>query len=210
MFLIKKIASFLLAASIFVSMHSLAATTVVGNTFESKPHQIVQDVTVKVIDAVESGDLDPAKDPESFVKALSEILDPVVAFEYIARQVMGNHAKSVTAAQISEFSDAFKLGLVNTYGKGVSGFDDLIITVLPPDAGAEPSKRVSVIQELKTVTGTNQVTYIMGQNKKKEWKMINIYLNGVNLGSTLRTQFAAAVKKNNGDVVKTINEWDKS
>ena len=123
---------------------------------------------------------------------------------------MGNHAKSVTAQQITQFSDSFKLGLVNTYGKGVSGFEDLTINVLPPEADAEPSRRVSVIQELKTVTGTNQVTYIMGQNKKKEWKMINIYLNGVNLGSTFRTQFAATVKKNKGDVVKTIEEWGKS
>ena len=80
MFLIKKIASLLLAASALLAMPGFAATTVVDNTFESEPHQIVQDVTVKVIAAVESGDLDPAKDPEGFVKALSEILDPVVAF----------------------------------------------------------------------------------------------------------------------------------
>jgi len=67
-----------------------------------------------------------------------------------------------------------------------------------------------VVQELKALTGNNEVTYIMGQNRNKEWKMINIYLNGVNLGSTFRTQFAATVKKNNGDVDKTINEWGKS
>lgn len=210
MFLVKKAVSVFIALFVLVSLPSVASTTVVDNRFESEPHQIVQDVTVKVIDAVESGDLDSAKDPDAFVETLSEILDPVVAFEFIARQVMGNYSKSVSAEQISQFSRSFKLGLVNTYGKGVSGFDDLTITVLAPAPDAAPSRRVSVIQELKTPTGKNEVTYIMGQNKKKEWKMINIYLNGVNLGSTFRTQFAATVKKNNGDVVKTINEWGKS
>lgn len=210
MSLVKNSAALLLSLFVLVSLPSLASTTVVDNRFESKPHQIVQDVTVKVISAVESGDLDPAKDPNAFVEKLSEILDPVVAFKYIARNVMGNHAKSVSADQVSQFSESFKLDLVNTYGKGVSGFDDLTITVLPPAPDAEPSKRVSVIQELKTPTGRNEVTYIMRENKKQEWKMTNIYLNGVNLGSTFRTQFAATVKKNKGDVAKTINEWGKS
>jgi len=210
MSLVKNAASLLVSSLMLVSLASVGATTVVDNRFDSKPHQIVQELTVKVIDVVESDDLDPAKDPEGFVEALSEVLDSVVAFEFIAKQVMGNYAKSVTAEQISQFSDSFRLGLVNTYGKGVSGFDELTISVLPPVADAKPSKRVSVIQELKTLTGANEVTYIMGQNKKKEWKMINIYLNGVNLGSTFRTQFAATVKKNNGDVVKTINGWGKS
>lgn len=210
MSLIKNAASLLVSSLMFISIASVAETTVVDNRFESKPHQIVQELTVKVIDVVESSGLDPAKDPEGFVEALSEVLDPVIAFEFIARQVMGNHAKSVAVEQVSQFSESFKLGLVNTYGKGVSGFDDLTITVLPPVADAAPSRRVSVVQELKALNGTNEVTYIMGQNKSKEWKVINIYLNGVNLGSTFRTQFAATVKKNNGDVDKTINEWGKS
>lgn len=210
MCLAKKITTLIATIVLMIAAQSQAATTVIEKTFESVPHQMVQDVTVKIIAAVESGGLDPASDPEAFVSELSEILDPVVAFNYIARQVMGNYAKTVTPEQVAQFSDAFKLGLVNTYGKGVSGFEELTIDVLPPEADAEPSNRISVIQELKTVTGTNQVTYIMGQNKKKQWKMINIYLNGVNLGSTFRTQFAATVKKNGGDVVKTIEEWGKS
>ena len=37
--------------------------------------------------------------------------------------------------------------------------------------------------------------------------MINVVLNGINLGQTFRGQFAAAVEKNNGDLAKTINEW---
>jgi len=211
MFLTRKTTALLLPVitAVLVSLPSFAATTIVDKSFESEPHQMVQDVTAKVIDAVESGNLDPAKDPGAFVEKLSEILDPVVAFEFIARQVMGNHAKSVSAEQVVQFSESFKLGLVSTYGKGVSGFEDLTITVLPPE-GEAAGKRVSVIQELKTVAGTNQVTYIMAQNKQKQWKMINIYLNGVNLGSTFRTQFAATVKKNQGDVLKTINEWGKS
>jgi phospholipid transport system substrate-binding protein len=39
--------------------------------------------------------------------------------------------------------------------------------------------------------------------------MINVILNGINLGQTFRGQFDAEVKRNKGDVIKTINEWGK-
>lgn len=188
---------------------SLAATKVVEQTFESKPHLLVQKTTVDVIAAVEGGKLDPAKDPQKFVNTLTEILDPIVAFERIAKGVMGKHAKGVEASEVKRFSESFKLGLVNTYGKGLSGFGDLVIKVLPPEVPVDEAKRILVVQELKGQSSTNQVVYTM-RVIDGNWKMTNIKLNGVNLGKTFRSQFAAAVKENKGDVVKTINEWGKS
>jgi len=193
----------------FFAASARAAVKVLEVSFDSEPHKVIQTTTLKVLSAIDGG-LDPTKEPEKFVDQLSSILDPVVAFDYIARGVMGNYAQQVTPDQVKQFSSAFKLGLVNTYGKGMSNFSDLEVAVLPPAQPIGAGKKTTVVQEIRGAASTNQVSYTMAKNNKNEWKMINVVLNGINLGQTFRGQFAAEVEKNNGDVVKTINEWGKS
>ncbi|MBX2807625.1 MAG: ABC transporter substrate-binding protein [Cellvibrionaceae bacterium] len=201
------VTSAVLLLSLLMSVFSVAETTLIDKTFSSQPHKVVQETTAKVLAAIKKGDLDPQKSPEIFVDKLSAILDPVVAFDRIARGVMGSHAKKVSKQQLASFSRAFKLGLVNTYGKGLSEFGDVEIVVLPPSQEVGDQKRVSVVQELRSANSINQVSYSMAKNARGDWKMINIVFNGINLGRTFQKQFAASVKKNDGDVVKTINEW---
>lgn len=189
-----------------LSSMTSAKVNVIEPTFDSAPHKVVQDTTQSVLVAVTSG-LDPVKEPELFVDELSKILDPVIAFDYIARGVMGNHAKDVTKEQVSQFAKAFKLGLVKTYGNGMSNFSNLAIAVLPPKEPVGEQRRTVVVQEISGGTDTNQVSYSMAKNNQGQWKMINVVLNGINLGQTFRGQFAAEVKRNKGDVIKTINEW---
>ena len=43
-------------------------------------------------------------------------------------------------------------------------------------------------------------------NDLGEWKLINIIINGVNLGITFRNQFYSLMKKEN-DLDKVIAEW---
>lgn len=183
-----------------------AKVNVIEPGFDSAPHKVVQDTTQRVLVALNSG-LDPIKEPEIFVDELSEILDPVIAFDYIARGVIGNYAKDVTKEQVSQFAKSFKLGLVNTYGNGMSNFSDLEIAVLPPKKPVGEQRRVVVVQEISGGTDTNLVSYSMAKNNQGQWKIINVVLNGINLGQTFRGQFAAEVKKNKGDVIKTIDEW---
>jgi phospholipid transport system substrate-binding protein len=185
-----------------------AQVNVIEPSFDSAPHKVVQDTTKRVLEAV-TGGLDPVGEPELFVNELSKILDSVIAFDYIARGVMGSHAEQATAEQVSQFAEAFKLGLVNTYGSGMSGFSDLAIAVLPPKTPVGDERRVVVMQEISGGSSTNQVSYSMAKNNQDEWKMINVILNGINLGQTFRGQFNAEVKRNKGDVSKTINEWGR-
>jgi phospholipid transport system substrate-binding protein len=190
-----------------LSSMAVAKVNVIKPTFDSAPHNVVQDTTQLVLDALNRG-LDPVGEPEIFVEELSKILDPVIAFDYIARGVMGNYAKEVTTEQVSQFAKSFKLGLVNTYGSGMSNFSDLAIAVLPPQNPInDEERRTVVVQEISGGASANQVSYSMAKNNQGQWKMINVILNGINLGQTFRGQFDAEVKKNKGDVTRTINEW---
>ena len=133
----------------------------------------------------------------------------MVAFDYIARGVLGRYAKDLSLEQQQKFAYSFKKGLVTTYGKGVSGFQGLTIQVKPPLESIGDARKATVVQEIVTSSGVTKVSYSMAKNRQDQWKMVNLILNGINFGQTFRGQFAAAVEKNNGDVNKTIEEWEK-
>jgi phospholipid transport system substrate-binding protein len=47
----------------------------------------------------------------------------------------------------------------------------------------------------------------MRKEKSGDWKLINVVLNGVNLGQSFIGQFKASLKKYNGDIDKVIANW---
>jgi len=195
-------AKFFAFSSVLLAFHSHAAS------LDSRPHQLVQETTDRVVALLKTG-VDPT-DTEKFIAEVSTILDPVVAFDYIARGVLGRYGKGLTEEDKLSFADSFKKGLVNTYGKGLSGFQDLDIKVKEPsEALTDDVRRTTVVQEITTGSGVTKVSYTMAKNRQNQWKMINLVLNGINFGQTFRGQFAAAVEKNGGDVQKTIQEWEK-
>ena len=204
----KSVFVLMLVASLMSATWVQASVKIVEQSFESAPHQVVQDTTVKVLAALESG-LDPVKEPEKFVEELSSVLNPVVAFDYIAKGVMGVYAKKASKEQVKQFATAFKFGLVNQYGKGMALFSDLEVAVLPPAKPLGDQRRVGVTLEIRGASSKNQATFTMAKNRKGQWKMINLVLNGANFGESMKNQFAAAVEKNKGDVSKTITEWGK-
>lgn len=175
---------------------------------ESEPHQKVEATTAQILALLDTG-IDPSQEPEEFIQKVSEVLNPVVAFEYIAKGVMGAHAKNASAEQVKAFTATFKKRLVNTYGGGLSGFRDLDIKVLPPKEPVGNKRKVEVLQEVKNGTTVVNVSYIMGKNSQGQWKMLNLILNGVNFGKLFRGQFNSAINNNNGDLDKTIKQWEQ-
>ena len=47
----------------------------------------------------------------------------------------------------------------------------------------------------------------MAQNNSGEWKLINVVLNGINLGKSFRDQFAQAMRQNDSNIDKVIATW---
>lgn len=186
----------------------LMNVSVSADEMVEKPHQQVKETTEKVLALLQTG-IDPVASPDEFVKQVSAVLDPVVAFELIAKRVMGVYADRASSAQIKNFAMSFKKGLVNTYAQGVSGLSDITIRTLPAKGPVGNKRRVGVIQEIQGAAGTTKIFYDMAKNSQGQWKMINLIINGINFGQVFRSQFAAAVEKNSGDLDKTIQEWAK-
>ena len=178
------------------------------NNEQVTPHQVVEEVTGQLMKIVSNGKQALEKDPEKYYAEVQTVMEQVVDFNYIAKNVMGaKYWRSATNEQKKKFVDVFTSGLVQTYAKGMANFADLDISVMPPDSDLGDKKRVAVIQKFQGPEGVNRVAYTMGLHKSGEWKLINVVLDGVNLGETLRSQFAQSVVENKGDLDATISGW---
>lgn len=183
---------------------ALAADAAKGET----PHQVVQNVTNSVMKVIKNGEKALKENPDQYFTQVRESLEPTVSFGFIAKNVMASHWDKASEEQRNQFTETFTRSMVETLGKGLANYSDLKITTLPPAEGdVSAQKRVEVIQEVAAADGTSRISYTMAQNKGGEWKLINVVLNGVNLGKSFRDQFTQAMKQNDNDIDKVIATW---
>ena len=174
---------------------------------EHSAHGIVKGVQDQLLETIHGEDNIAVNDEAAYLKQVKKILTPVVDFRYIARGVMGGYAKQASKEQRENFADVFQYGLVSTYAKGMASYADQTISILPPKGDISGQKTISVLQEVRGEDGVNRVSYTMKLNRAGEWKLVNVVLNGINLGITFRTQFYQAMKKRSGDIELVIAEW---
>lgn len=174
------------------------------------PREVVEHMTVDILQVLKDKRHLLDEQPEAFYGAVSDVLSPIVAFEYIAKGVMGKYGKQATAEQKQRFSDVFQMNLISTYAKGMAVYGDQEVVVEPLDGEVGSRRKVSVLQTVRGEDGENTVAYTMGKSKDSgEWMLLNVTINGVNLGITFRSQFAQAMKKK-GDLDEVINGWSAS
>jgi len=174
------------------------------------PQEVVELMTADILVVVKEQRYLLDENPEDFYRAVSEVLSPIVAFNYIAKGVMGKYAKQATSAQRQRFSDVFQMNLISTYAKGMAVYGDQEVIVEPLDGEIGARRKVSIIQKVRGEDGENTVSYTMGKSKGSgEWKLLNVIINGINLGNTFRSQFAQAMKKK-GDLDTVIDSWSSS
>ena len=82
--------------------------------------------------------------------------------------------------------------------------DQKIVTLFPDEEIF--ANQVNVKQNLYTSSSVYPIKYTV-RRVGDEWKIINIVVNGVNLGLTFRNQFRALADSNNGNISKTISYW---
>ncbi|MDQ2078267.1 phospholipid-binding protein MlaC [Marinimicrobium sp. ABcell2] len=195
----------LMAAALLAS---LAFTVQAGNPQDKAdtPHEIVKLVTDDLLQVVRKYD-GGEKDREAYFAEFEETLEPVVDFAYIARVVMGPQGDDATDEQIREFAQVFRRGLVRTYSRGIASYVDSDIRVVPPEQDISDERRVTVRQEVRHRGSNHRLSYTMAKNRAGEWKLINLVLDGVNLGRSFRSQFAESARKYDGDIDKVIKNW---
>jgi phospholipid transport system substrate-binding protein len=172
---------------------------------EKTPQAIVEQATVDMLATVKKHNAAGRK-TDAYYADVQKTLEAVVDFPFIAKAVMRKSAKTATPQQMEKFTAVFKNGLIKTYAKGIANYADSTIKTLPVSMAADV-RRISVDQEVSDKGATHKLSYTLKLNDAGEWKLINVVLNGVNLGESFTSQFDQAMIKNDKNIDKVIETW---
>ena len=151
------------------------------------------------------------EDRELYEQKIKEIFEPMIDFRRVAATVMGKkYYLASSKDQRSEFVDIFKDSLLDTYAETLAQWENQTITTIFPINMQDQFyelKNIEVQQTLNTGSSKYPISYKLRKNKDNTWSIVNIIVNGVNLGLTFRNQFQALASKNNGDIEATLKGW---
>ena len=151
------------------------------------------------------------EDRHLYEQKIKEIFEPMIDFRRVAATVMGKkYYLASSKEQRIEFVEIFKDSLLDTYAETLAQWENQTITTIFPknmEIQSDNLKNIEVQQTLNTGSSKYPISYKLRKNKDNSWSIVNIIVNGVNLGLTFRNQFQALAIKNNGDIESTLNEW---
>ena len=132
----------------------------------------------------------------------------MIDFRRVAASVMGKkYYLLATKEQRAQFVEIFKDSLLDTYAETLAQWgDSTISTQFQDDFSYKELKTVEVKQTLDTGSSKYPISYKLRKDKEG-WKIINIIINGVNLGLTFRNQFQALAISNNEKIESTLDNW---
>ena len=174
---------------------------------ESNPHQFIDLQAQKMVSLIINNQELFAEDPQLFTDKISAIFEPMVDFRRVGASVMGKkYYIASSKSQRLEFIESFKDSLLDTYTSTLAQWGDQRIVTIFPEI-SEFQKTEDIQQILITSSNIYPITYKVRKNKDGNWLIINIIVNGVNLGLTFRNQFQALAKEHNGDIDEIIKHW---
>lgn len=191
----------MLAVLVTCAPFSLATETV------ADPYKKIERVTVDLLDIIEDYRETYPETEVAYFNQLDQLLSSNVDFAWIAKNVMGNYGKTASVEQREQFTKAFRSGLVETYGRGLISYKDQTIVLLDNKPLAKGQKRVTVKQEIRSSDNVYPLEYSLARNKAGEWMVLNVVINGINLGKTFRNQFVQSAQRSGGDINKVISGW---
>ena len=167
---------------------------------DSNAQKMVQVLTENV-DLFES-------DRELYENKIKEIFEPMIDFRRVAASVMGKkYYLMASKDERAKFVNIFKDSLLDTYAETLAQWgDSLISTEFPKSNLNKEITSVEVRQTLNTGSSKYPISYKL-RKSNEGWKIVNIIINGVNLGLTFRNQFQALAVSHEEDIETTLKNW---
>lgn len=174
---------------------------------EVGPEQLVRNSVNHFMAELEGRKAFFADHPEELEDLVSESLREVSDFRYIGASVMGRYFRNATPEQRSRFAQVFRQTLIDTYTRGLITFDYDEIRVLDSQGAQRQEDQASVDMEVVAIDGTVYPVSYSLRLSDGEWKVVNVIVNGINLGLTFRNQFDQAMREQNRDYDAVIDNW---
>ena len=144
-------------------------------------------------------------EPEKFKTRLKNIWEPMVDVGLVSRLILSKAYAGATPEQIVAFEEQTKKILLDTYVTTLLEFEDY---TLETNDEIKINKRTFEVSVKFLSSSDSFITkFSVYKNKLGEYKIINIIIDGINLGLTFRNQFQDNLANNNMDLNKAIETW---
>jgi len=174
---------------------------------QSNPDNFLDDRAQAMVNVIRSNQSLYVSDPEQFKAKINTIFEPMVDFRRVGASVMGKkYYIAATKDQRLQFISVFKTSLLDTYSSTLAQWGDQTIET-NFSKKTEFNKTEDVNQSLVTSNNIYPITYKVRNDGKDNWLIINIIVNGVNLGLTFRNQFQALALEHNENIDDIIDNW---
>ncbi len=130
---------------------------------------------------------------EGRYQAVAPIVDKTHDLDTIARLVVGRHWKGLTETQRSDFVHTFRDLSISTYAKRFKDYGGerfMIISEQPLPRG----KRKLVVSHFVKTDGEHIIFHYIVHQVQREWKILNISVNGVSDLALKRAEYGGVLK----------------
>lgn len=173
----------------------------------AEPQQIIQDLSNRLMDILESERERLKADPAYVHRLAKEVLLPHVDFAKVSSLVLGKSWRGATTTQQTAFSEQFQRLLVRTYSTAFHEFiGDWEIRYLPVRKNKTGDKVLVRTQVLRTGGKPVEVIYRM-HLKDGNWMAYDVQIEGFSLVTNYRGSFAKEIRQTGMDgLIRKITE----
>ena len=175
---------FVMTLSLFV----LTVPVIQAGDVEDINSMVKKKVSV-IFDLLGKQDIEKNERNEKIVGELNEIMD----FKLAAYLSLGKHWKKISKTQKKEFVETFQQYINNYIVEKIDLYTNQKIDI----GDSKIVKKGRAELEIGILSGgeTLQVNFKLRKNKKKEWRVYDVDIEGVSLITTFRSQFSGVLKK---------------
>ena len=174
---------FVMTLSLFV----LTVPVIQAGDVEDINSMVKKKVAV-IFDLLGKQDIEKNERNEKIVGELNEIMD----FKLAAYLSLGKHWKKISKTQKKEFVETFQQYINNYIVEKIDLYTNQKIDI----GDSKIVKKGRAELEIGILSGgeTLQVNFKLRKNKKKEWRVYDVDIEGVSLITTFRSQFSGVLK----------------
>ena len=151
-------------------------------------NSMVKNKVAVIFDLLGKQDIEKNERNEKIVGELNEIMD----FKLAAYLSLGKHWKKISKTQKKEFVETFQQYINNYIVEKIDLYTNQKIDI----GDSKIVKKGRAELEIGILSGgeTLQVNFKLRKNKKKEWRVYDVDIEGVSLITTFRSQFSGFLK----------------
>lgn len=182
------------AAALLPALPAQALTT-------RSARKLVDKVVAEINSIIGSG-----KPEAAMIKDFEDVFATYADVNFIGRYTLGVDARSMSDAEIARYSRAFQGYMARKYGKRFRDFIGGKVEV----KGAKSVKSWIDVETQTTIRGSAPFEVIFSvTDRSGSEKFFNMYIEGVNLLLSERTEIQAMLDKRRGNVDRLIRDLEK-